>query len=206
MDGFSWESVKSGTRRRMETVGQAVGATGISPNALTVLGLTICVAAGALIAVGHLAAGGVVFLLGSAFDMLDGAVARAMNKTSRFGAFLDSLLDRYSEAVIFGALILEVGRRGDLALVAGGCLALAGSLLVSYARARAEGLGLDCEVGAVQRTERVIILGAGLLFPHLLLTPAVWLLAVATNVTVVQRVLHVRRLLAEQDDARGDAL
>jgi CDP-diacylglycerol--glycerol-3-phosphate 3-phosphatidyltransferase len=132
-------------------------------------------------------------------------VARATDKTSRFGAFLDSLLDRYSEAIIFGALIFELGRRGDLALVGGACLALAGSLLVSYARARAEGLGLDCEVGALQRPERVIILGAGLLFPDLLLTPAVWLLAVATNVTVLQRILHVRRLLAAETETRRDS-
>ena len=143
-------------------------------------------------------AGGVALLLASALDMLDGAVARATGTASPFGAFLDSVADRYSEAAMWMALVIVFAQKNDALLVAGSVLAMAGSLLVSYARARAEGLGLDCEVGWFQRPERVVALALGLMVPDLLLGPVVWLLAIVTNVTVVQRVLHVRRLLSER--------
>lgn len=200
----SYARLKAGARNRTETIGRLIGATGLTPNMLTVFGLLLNCGAAALILAGSLVAGGIVFLLASAFDMLDGAVARATGSASAFGAFLDSTLDRYSEGVVFAALIAVFAARGEEGHALGAALALTGSLLVSYARARAEGLGLECEVGLLQRPERVVILGLGLLVPGLLLEAVVWFLAVVTNVTVLQRVLHVRRLLAERsgDTAR----
>jgi CDP-diacylglycerol---glycerol-3-phosphate 3-phosphatidyltransferase len=188
-------AIKAGVRSRMEVVGRVIGATGISPNGLTLLGLVLNIGAGAIVASGMLLAGGIALLIASAFDMLDGAVARATGKASRFGAFLDSVIDRYCEAVVLIGLIVVLSRAGDTPLVVAATAALVGSLLVSYARARAEGLGLDCEVGLLQRPERVIILAIGLIAADYLLAPVIWTLAVVTNITVVQRILHVRGLL-----------
>jgi CDP-diacylglycerol--glycerol-3-phosphate 3-phosphatidyltransferase len=191
------QALKAGIRARMETVGRVIGATGISPNGLTMLGLALNGIAGVIVAAGWFVPGGVALLIASAFDMLDGAVARATGKASRFGAFLDSVIDRYCEAVVLIGLIYVLGRSGDAVLATGTAAALVGSLLVSYARARAEGLGLDCEVGLLQRPERVILLALGLLAADVLLAPVIWVLAVVTNITVVQRILHVRGLLRE---------
>src|SRR5579871_3619380 len=156
-------AVKTVVRTWMLHVGRVVGATGISPDLLTFIGLIFNGIAGAIVGSGALLLGGGALLLASAFDMLDGAVARATGKSSRFGAFLDSLVDRYSETVVFVGLIVWFLRDGNTMLVVVSAVALAGSLLVSYARARAEGMGLECEVGFLQRPERVILLAAGML-------------------------------------------
>ena len=179
----------------MLPVGRALGAIGLTPNALTTIGLGLNVGAAAVIAAGSYAWGAVAFLGASAFDSLDGAVARATGRSSPFGAFFDSLADRYAEAAILLGLAASFVLRGDLVLTAATAVALLGSLMVSYARARAEGLGIDCEIGLLQRPERVLLLTVGLLVPDLLLAPTVWILAAVTNVTVVQRALHVRREL-----------
>lgn len=193
-----WTAAKASLRKRATPAARFVARTGLTPNALTMIGLGLNVVAAAIVAAGWLQLGGIVFLLASAFDAVDGAVARATGSASRFGAFLDSVADRYAEAAIFaGLLAVFLSREQHLmALVA--TLALVGSLLVSYARARAEGLGLDCEIGLLQRPERVMFLVAGLVLPDLLLEPVVWVLAVATNITVVQRVMYVHRLLSEE--------
>jgi CDP-diacylglycerol--glycerol-3-phosphate 3-phosphatidyltransferase len=191
-------ALKATSQSQLAAVGRAIGALGITPNSLTIFGLLANVVAAGVVTAGFPQAGGVGLLLASAVDMLDGAVARATGTTTRFGAFLDSVADRYSEAVMFAALIIVFAQKGETGLGVGAVMALIGSLLVSYARARAEGLGLDCEVGFFQRPERVVALAVGLLLPDLLLTPVVWILAVVTNVTVLQRVLHVRRLLADE--------
>src|SRR5213075_2627048 len=131
--------------------------------------------------------------------MVDGAVARATGKTSVFGAFFDSLADRYAEAVVLMGLGVSLIQRGELTLVWAVAIGLLGSILVSYARARAEGLGVDCEIGLLQRPERVLLLTVGLLFPGPLLGPVLWILAVVTNITVVQRALHVRHELETRE-------
>jgi CDP-diacylglycerol--glycerol-3-phosphate 3-phosphatidyltransferase len=187
--------LKSWVRTQMLVVGRVVAATGLSANALTLIGLLLNVAAAAIVAAGWFVEGGIAFLIASAFDMLDGAVARATGTASRFGAFLDSLVDRYNEAALFVAFLIVFSQRGQTTLVVASALGLIGSLLVSYARARAEGLGVDCEVGLLQRPERVVLLTVGLVFPDLLLAPVLWLLAAITNVTVMQRALYVRTQL-----------
>ncbi|MBV9101637.1 MAG: CDP-alcohol phosphatidyltransferase family protein [Candidatus Dormibacteraeota bacterium] len=165
----------------------------MSPNALTVAGLLICAAAAALVAAGYLTAGGVVLLVASLFDILDGALARVTGKTYRYGAFLDSTIDRYAEAFTYIALlwffIFHTHHTLEPMLI---IFALTGSLLVSYVRARAQSLGFDCDGGVLARPERVVITVIGLIVNPLLVW-ALWILAVLTNVTAVQRIVLVWR-------------
>lgn len=193
-----WATAKATLREAATPAARLVAQTGVTPNALTLIGLGLTLVAAGIVAAGWLQLGGVVFLLASAFDAVDGAVARATGSASRFGAFLDSVADRYAEAAIFAGLLAVFLYRDQNVLALVSTLALVGSLLVSYARARAEGLGLDCEIGLLQRPERVIFLVTGLVLPDLLLEPVVWVLAVATNITVVQRVMYVHRLLHDE--------
>lgn len=191
---MTWVMVKEQARSLARTLAVGLARTGISPNGLTVIGLLLNVAVAAVLASGHLVAGGALLLLAGAFDMLDGALARATNQTSKFGAFFDSTLDRYSELVVFFGLLLHLQATGFLTEAALVYAAAAGSVLVSYARARAEALGFDCEVGLLGRPERILVLAAGLLFGEVALLGVLWLLAILTNATAVQRMVHVWRL------------
>ena len=183
-------------------VGRALARTGLTPNAITIIG-TAGVLAGALgfYPRGEFFWGTVIITVFVFFDMFDGAVARVTGKTSRFGAFLDSNMDRVSDAAIFSGLILRYahGDHGDLLIVALALFCLASGALVSYARARAEGIGVGATVGIAERGERLIVslvaIGlAGLGVPYVLVI-GLWLLALASAVTVVQRFAAVRRQL-----------
>jgi CDP-diacylglycerol---glycerol-3-phosphate 3-phosphatidyltransferase len=162
----------------------------VTPNTVTIVGLFLNGVVGWVIAGGHLVSGGILLLVAGGFDMLDGALARVTKKFSTFGAFLDSVLDRYSEAIVgFGLLYHEMLAHDTL--VVGLLYAyIIGSLMISYARARAEGLGLDAKVGLLPRPERIVILAVGLIF-HVLLVPVLVILAILTNFTALQRVYHV---------------
>jgi CDP-diacylglycerol--glycerol-3-phosphate 3-phosphatidyltransferase len=182
-------------RAAAEAVARQIAYPVVTPNFLTVVGFVLTVGVAAVIASGWEQLGGVLVLLVGLFDMLDGAMARVRELKTRFGAFLDSTLDRLSEAVLLGGVLWL--HHGDpvygpwypiLTLAV-----LTGSLLVSYTRARAEGLDVDCEVGWLPRPQRVILLSAGLITG--LTFEALVILAVFTNVTTVQRILHVRRSL-----------
>ena len=170
---------------------------GVTPNALTFASLVGNAAAAALVASGSLAAGGLVMLLASSLDFLDGALARETGRASKAGALLDSVFDRCSEAaVLFGLLLhlLAEDRREEAALAFG---ALAGSLLVSYVRARAEALGVALTSGWLRRAERVALLAAALIVGALL-RPVLWALAALTLLTAAQRLwIGVRALRAE---------
>lgn len=165
---------------------------GLGPNAVTVIGFLLNVGVALIIASGYLIAGGVLVLFAGWFDMLDGAVARLTQRATLFGSFLDSTLDRYSEAAVLLGLLIHLAREGQTVEVVLAYVAIVGSLMVSYARARAEGLGLQCEVGMLARPERIVLTSVGLIFN--LITPVLWILAVFTNVTAVQRVLHIYRI------------
>jgi len=168
---------------------QLLAKTGLTPNTLTVLGFLVSVAAGGLIATDYLLVGGLVVLFAGLFDLLDGALARARGQATRFGALLDSTLDRLSEAaLLFGLLVLYARQDSTQGILLSGAV-LVGSLLVSYVRARAEGLGLKCEVGLFTRPERVIVLALGLMLDQVLV--ALWVMAVLTYVTVAQRLLYI---------------
>ena len=170
--------------------------TGVTPNTLTVMGFLVSVAAGVLIAKEYFMVGGLVVLFAGAFDLLDGPVARATGKTTKFGGFLDSTLDRLSEAaVLAGILAYYAFNRGTWeSLLAFGCFV--GSVMVSYLRARAEGLGIRCEVGIFTRAERVIVMSIGLIVGQWVDLAIPVMLGIITGlafVTVVQRLFHVQR-------------
>jgi CDP-diacylglycerol---glycerol-3-phosphate 3-phosphatidyltransferase len=183
---------KAQSKALAEAVARAVAWTGVSPTQLTLLGFALNVGVAVVLAAGLLPLGGALSLLAGAFDTLDGALARVAKRSTTFGAFLDSTVDRYAEAALLLGLLIDASRRGDLLVSAATYIVIVGSLMVSYTRARAEGLGLKCEVGIAPRPERVIILALGLILG--LELPALILLAVLTNVTAIQRILHVRGL------------
>jgi CDP-diacylglycerol--glycerol-3-phosphate 3-phosphatidyltransferase len=172
-----------------------LGRLGLTPNALTVIGALLTASVGLLIAQGWFIASGVCLWLFSVTDTLDGALARATNRVSVFGAFLDSVCDRCAEAAIFLGLVWWYQSVGNTRGVVLAYLALVGSLMVSYARARAEGVGVQiAEVGLFQRPERIIALGIGLLaaaFIPIVLEIVLAVLGILTAATVIQRVRHV---------------
>jgi phosphatidylinositol phosphate synthase len=188
--------------RLLDPVARALARTPITPNALTIIG-TVGVSAGALalFPTGHLFAGTMVCWFFVMADMLDGALARVKGTTGVFGAFLDSTLDRVADAAVFGGLAAWFVLGGHSKLMAGVALfCLVSGALVSYAKARAEGLGLRCDVGLAERTERLLIglvaAGlAGLGVPYVL-SAGLWILAVASAITFVQRVLAVHKAAA----------
>ena len=163
----------------------------VRPDTLTVVGWTLALGAAVLFGLGHARVAGLVMLLGGLFDALDGAVARESNRMSSFGAFLDSTLDRLSESAVFVGLVFFYASayRPYAALLAG--VAMTFSLLTSYARARAEGLNINCEVGLLERAGRIVILS--LLSIADLPTVGLALVAAGALVTTAQRILHVRR-------------
>lgn len=165
----------------------------ITPSAITWLGFLLAVGAALLIVSGQLLAAGLVVLVAGYFDILDGALARYTNRTSRFGALLDSILDRLSEGVLLLGILVLYAREQSVVMVVLVGLALFGSLLVSYIRARAEAAGLECRVGLFTRTERVIVLTLGLLLSHLAnaLAIALVIIVVFSFVTVGQRLVYV---------------
>ena len=169
---------------------------GFSPSGLTVVGVLLAGVAAGLISQGMLAAGGIMVLIAGVFDMFDGAVARMTDRATKFGAFFDSVMDRVSEAIVLLGLLwfyIEDGEQLGAVLV---YVAIAGSTMVSYARARAEGLGIECKGGLMQRPERVASLGIGIIVgqwwePAVLIVLGV--IAVLTVVTTVQRVVETAR-------------
>ena len=165
-----------------------------SPNILTIIGFLITVLAAFIIPY-NIRLGGVVILIGGLFDMLDGIVARVGGKTTKFGAFLDSVLDRYSDAAIFLAVAWHLAERGDHTGAFLSLGTLVGAFLISYTRARAEGLGESCHTGIMERPERIILL----IFAALTgwITPVLWIMLVLTHITVVQRIYHVRRKMSD---------
>jgi len=189
------EWVQARARRVAEGIVTPLARLGVTPNIITVVGFLLnCVTAGVL-ASGHLSIGGGLLFFSGMFDMLDGALARVMSQQSDFGAFLDSILDRYSEAAILLALIYQFtmatpARPVPVLLVYAVAI---GSLVISYARARAEGLGLEAKIGIAPRPERVLILGLGLLFNATTTIFALVVLTFITHFTAMQRLYAVWR-------------
>jgi CDP-diacylglycerol--glycerol-3-phosphate 3-phosphatidyltransferase len=172
----------------------AVGRVPLTPNQVTVVGLMLTFAAAALVAFGQLRWAGVVLIFAGTCDILDGALARSTHSSYTYGAFLDSTLDRYSEGAIYlGLAAYFVGMSGPLQrwLVLATLAALAGSFLVSYVRARAQSLGFTCDSGVFARPERVVVTVVGLIFGGYVLYAVVFLLAVLTNLTALQRIREV---------------
>jgi len=168
---------------------ELVAKTGISPNIITAVGLLIALVTAWVLYTGHFFLGGFLVLVSGAFDMLDGAVARISGGGTRFGAVLDSTFDRLSEAALFLGLLAFYAEQSSFQEVVLVGAALVGSMMTSYVRARAEGLGLKCEVGLFTRPERVILLAIGLFSDQMLVI--LWVIAVLSNLVAWQRLLYV---------------
>lgn len=183
------DTVRRWATRAFQPLATVLASWGISANTLTLLGFFLTAGVGALLALGQLRLGGILIIFSTIFDGLDGLVARTSGRTSRFGAFLDSTLDRYAEiALFFGLLVYYMNQQKQLDVILI-FAALAGSLMVSYAKARAEGLDIECREGLLTRLERLAILIIGLVSGQVRL--ALWILAVLANLTAVQRMYVV---------------
>ena len=186
----------SGPREYQVVVRNRLIESRLTPNAISLTGFALCVLAAVLIWQGFWIWGGIAFVVGSVCDTLDGRYSRMSGKGTRFGAFLDSTLDRIEEGVVLTAVAYRFAQDGDDLAAATVVLAVLASLMVSYTRARAEALGVECKVGIADRAVRVVILSAGLILGDLgVIVPAVYVLAGLSVVTVLQRILHVRREL-----------
>jgi len=181
-------------RRRAEALTSALGRVPLTPNQVTVVGLVLTFAAATLVAFGDLRWAGLVLIVAGTCDILDGALARSTHTAYPYGAFLDSTLDRYSEGAIYiglAAYFVSAGGPYQRWLLLATFAALAGSFLVSYVRARAQSLGFTCESGVFARPERVVVTVIGLLIGGWVLYGVVFLLAVLTNLTALQRIHEV---------------
>ena len=181
-------------RRHAEALITALGRTPLTPNQVTVVGLTLTFFAAGLIAFGQLRWAGLVLILAGTCDILDGALARSTKASYPYGAFLDSTLDRYSEGAVYlglSAYFVTINPPLQEWLILATLAALAGSFLVSYVRARAQSLGFACKSGLFQRPERVVATVVGLLLGGWWLYGIVFLLAIVTNITALQRIREV---------------
>ena len=182
----------------LEPVARLIGRMGISPNVVTLTGVVLNLGVAWILAQGYMRVGGLLVPLVALFDALDGALARLTAKRSRFGAFLDSTMDRFSEAILYLGLLFYYTRHGARQEILLIYATIVGSLMVSYARARAEGLGLDCKVGLLTRLERVVVLTIALVLDQVSI--ALWVLAILTNFTALQRMYHVWRATHDEDE------
>ncbi len=192
------ESLRPKAAKILQPIGRTLIRWHISANMLTFFGLMLAAVSGILAATGNLFWAGVMLLLAAPMDAFDGTVARLSGSiNSKFGAFWDSTLDRYSESlVLLGVLIYGLSRSNGWIVVLA-CVTMFGSLLVSYTRSRAETLGVDCKVGIMTRLERVVVtilmLVLNPLYPDVPILIGLGLMAIFTNVTVIMRIVHVRR-------------
>lgn len=198
------ERIGTWARQQLLVIGRVLGRVGLTPNILTIIGFLLNCAVAVIIALGYPRIGGVLLLFSSGFDMLDGAVARATGKTTKFGGFFDSTVDRYSEMVVYLGLLIYLldtsdWRWGAILTLA----AAAGALMISYARARAEAAGWKASVGIMARTERVVVLSLGLMAGKPVW--ALWILAIGTHITAVTRMVHVWRLSLRGESSPASA-
>ena len=186
---------KESARRILDPVVSLLARLNVTPDQVTITGLLLSFAAAACLAVDRYPAATILLLVGSVCDALDGGLARKTGRGSRFGAFFDSTLDRYAEAALFLGLAVSYAQSGRVLLVGVAFAAGMGSLLVSYARARAEGLGVECKVGLMERPERLVVLILGAAAGPVVMVWAVWGLAALTHLTALQRIAHVHRVM-----------
>jgi len=206
------QRIQQRVRHVVTQIMQPLARLGVTPNTLTGIGLVLSIVTAIVIAQGYLFVGGWLVLFAGIFDMFDGAMARVRNASTIFGAFFDSTLDRYSESIILLGLLFYVLQRPGLQnslwpapheqtwMITFIYIAVVGSLMVSYTKARAEGLGIECKTGLLARPERVIILAIGLLT-----NTGIWalaLLAVFSHVTAVQRIIVVWRATSASANAQ----
>ena len=181
----------------LDPIGAFLNRLGIYPNTITILGLVGNIIGAVLIARGYMTVGGIIVMIMGLFDILDGTMARLRGMPTDFGAFIDSVTDRYSELVIFGGLLYYYTQRGEWLTVLGIYLAACGSVLVSYIRARATSVGMDTKVGFLSRFERYLVMAPSLIFNIPVI--GIWIIAIFANITAIQRIMDVRRQAHEQN-------
>jgi CDP-diacylglycerol--glycerol-3-phosphate 3-phosphatidyltransferase len=185
---------KASLTRLADPLARALLRAHVRPNHLTMVGLVVSILAAWALAQGQLRIGAVLLILAGLFDFFDGSLARLANSVSTFGAFLDSVADRYSDLVVLLGVVLYYHRAIDTTGVFLTMVALVGTIMTSYTKARAQSIGVACDIGLIERPERLIVLIAGATFN--VLTPAMIALALLTNVTALQRILYMRRAAA----------
>ena len=195
---MSWNNIRISVRlftaNCIESpIAKVLHALGLSPNMITILGLILSIVASYLIYQGYFLVSGLLILISGFMDMMDGALARRYATASQMGAFLDSVTDRISEAaLLFGILLFYLNQyntySGEIKLL---FLTLAGSMLVSYLRARGESLNIDCKIGIMTRPERILLISIGLLFDQLSII--LWIMATLSALTIIQRFLYITR-------------
>ena len=173
--------------------------TRIHPNALTSIGLGVNAVAAWLLARGEFFSAGVVVLCGAVFDLIDGPVARQSNRVTRFGGFLDSVLDRYSDLILLMGLLVYYASINRFFYIILTAVAMTGSVMISYTRARSETVIQSCKVGFLERPERIVLMIIGALSNRM--APVLWVLAVLSNITVIHRIIHTWRETRELDAA-----
>ena len=181
-------AIGTGSKWLLDRIVGALAATGVNPNLLTFLGLLVNFAAAACFAVGNFRTGAIIIFLAGFLDMLDGQVARRQNRVTAFGAFYDSTLDRYADMALYMGLLVYYSVSGRTPYVVLAAVATAGSVMVSYSRARAESLILLCKVGFMERPERLVLLIIGGLFNRM--GPVLWVIAVISTITVIHRIFY----------------
>ena len=187
---------KASLTRLGDPVARALLRAHVRPNHLTLVGLGVSILAACAFAQGSLRTGAALLTLAGLFDFFDGSLARLANSVSAFGAFLDSVVDRYSDLVVLLGVVLYYHRAADTTGVSLTIGALVGTIMTSYTKARAQSIGVACEIGLIERPERLVVLIAGAAFN--VLTPAMIALAVLTNLTALQRILYMRRAAARE--------
>lgn len=185
---------KASLTRLADPLARALLRAHVRPNHLTMVGLVVSILAAWALAQGQLRIGAVLLVLAGLFDFFDGSLARLANSVSAFGAFLDSVADRYSDLVVLLGVVLYYHRAIDTTGVFLTMVALVGTIMTSYTKARAQSIGVACDIGLIERPERLIVLIAGATFNAL--TPAMIALALLTNLTALQRILYMRRAAA----------
>src|SRR6266702_858082 len=184
----------------IELIVRALALSRIHPNVLTFLGLLINIVAAFLLAAGHFQAAALVIIGAGVFDMVDGRVARETNRVTRFGGFFDSVLDRYSDLALLMGLLVYYGIINRPFYVVLTAIVMAGSVMVSYTRARAENTIPSCKVGFMERPERVVLLIIGALFDRM--APVLWVVAVLSNITVIHRMVFTYQEAKRLEDAQ----
>ncbi len=188
-----WESWSDWARTHATTLlmplARLAGRLGIHPNTLTILGMLLQIGVGVVFGLGHITLGGLLLLIVGPVDALDGLLARALNKQSVFGSFLDSTMDRISDAAVILGLTAHYLRQGASVQVWLLLISLVATMMISYIRARAEAVGLECKVGLLTRMERILLIGilSALGLPVVM----VWALATLSVFTMIQRIIHV---------------
>src|SRR5256885_10465854 len=181
-------AIGTGSKWLLDRIVGVIAATGINPNVLTFLGLVVNFGAAVMFAVGRFRTGALIIFFAGFLDMLDGQVARRQNRVTAFGAFYDSTLDRYADMALYMGMLVYYSVSGQIPYVVLAAVATAGSVMVSYARARAESLIPQCKVGFMERPERLVLLIIGGVFNRM--GPVLWVIAVVSTITVIHRIVY----------------